>query len=487
MQKDIKLLAGSTVIYGLASILQKGLVFFLLPVYTNYFTTSEYGIISLIGLFTTGLSPFFNLGTGNSIGILFFKSECYNEKASIIWSSFLLLILHTTILVILIVIFEKKVSLLFFSDTKFGLLIILSTITLQLSSLSDPFFSYLRMTNKEKKFVILTTIDCVLTISLTILMIVVLKKGIMGFFIASLVSKMLTALMTISVVGLKLPFSINLKFWKPLVSIGFPSVFGLFAFMLIDLIDRKLIFSFLGSEATGVYAFGYNLGMIMIIIVNAFNAGWAPFFMSYVRRQIEAVSIFGKVLKYYIMVFCLAIIFFFFGAKFLVMLVGTDQYMGAYKIIGIIAASYMFKGCYVIFLPGIYFSEKTYIQSCIEWLAAIINISLNFILISEFGIGGAAIATLLSYLSLAIMSFFFSKKFLKVKYEWRSIFTVLFFTTFSAVSFYYLYDLASNMILIAVGFFFIMMYITMCFHLLDVNEKAFFLKKIRIYQTKLGF
>ena len=82
----------------------------------------------------------------------------------------------------------------------------------------------------------------------------------------------------------------------------------------------------------------------------------------------------------------------------------APEFHYAWIVVGLVALGYMIKGCYLIFLPGIYFAKKLGLQSILEWIAAVLNIVLNISLIPPFGILGAAFATFLSYLSLPILA-----------------------------------------------------------------------------------
>ena len=101
----------------------------------------------------------------------------------------------------------------------------------------------------------------------------------------------------------------------------------------------------------------------------------------------------------------------------------APEFHDAWIVVGLVALGYMIKGCYLIFLPGIYFAKKLGLQSILEWIAAVLNIVLNIILIPSFGILGAAFATFLSYLSLPILAWFTARKYLVVNYEWSRIAT----------------------------------------------------------------
>ena len=171
-------------------------------------------------------------------------------------------------------------------------------------------------------------------------------------------------------------------------------------------------------SALGIYSLGYSFGMVIMIALNAFATAWPPFFMSYINKPEEARKVFANVLTYYVIGFSILSVFFFFIAQPIIFFMTAPSFHQAWTVVGLIAAGYALKGCYLITLPGIYFANKLYLQSTIEWAAAIINIALNLLLIPIYGFVGAALATFISYLCLPIMTFIVARHYLVVDYQW---------------------------------------------------------------------
>jgi O-antigen/teichoic acid export membrane protein len=80
--------------------------------------------------------------------------------------------------------------------------------------------------------------------------------------------------------------------------------------------------------------------------------------------------------------------------------------------------AYLFQGWYVNFSAGVFIGEKTKELAKITFIGASITIALNLLLVPMFGMMGSAIATLSSYLSMALILLYYSKKSLNVPYSW---------------------------------------------------------------------
>ena len=96
IQIALKRLFKGSMVYGIGTILQRFMSLFLLPFYTRVLTTDDYGVVALISLLSVAMGGFFSLGTGNSMGLLYFRETVKSKRYTIIWTTLFLLILNCT-------------------------------------------------------------------------------------------------------------------------------------------------------------------------------------------------------------------------------------------------------------------------------------------------------------------------------------------------------------------------------------------------------
>lgn len=436
IQLALSRLFKGSMVYGIGSILQRFIGIFLLPFYTQALQPADYGAMALISLVGVAMSGLLSLGTGNSMGVLYFKEEYSSKRPVILWTNFSLQLANGLFWYVLIFLFSPQLSLLIFQTFDYTELIRLAFAGTVLGNLSEIWFSYLRMEEKAKTYVTLTLGIALLNIGLSVGLILVLRLGLHGLILASVISQVFSLLAVLLFIARKLPFQIDVtKVW-PLVRIGFPSIFGIFAFLLIDYADRQMIERMLDLTALGLYTIGYSFGMVITMAVGAFSAAWPPFFMSYINNREEAKVIFGKVLTYYALAFGVLTVVFFGFAKPVVLVLTAPVFREAWTVIGLVAASYVLKGCYLIMVPGLSFAEKLSKQSLIELIAAIINLAVNLWLIPIYGILGAALATFISYLSLPMLTWLIARKYLQVDYQWGRVALAFASSVFIAILLY---------------------------------------------------
>lgn len=419
-------LARGGFIYGLGGVSQRFIGLLLLPFFTRELQPADYGVYALVTFLSVAMTGFFNLGTANSMGILYFREpETSGRRATIVWTNFTLLSVNVGLQYALVFIAAPQFSIWIFKTIEHQELIRISIAGLAFSTLAEPWLAYLRMEQRAANYVMLTLASSLLTVVFSVWLVLLQHQGICGLVLASALGQFTLLIASAWAVARRLPFGIDVSILKPLVRIGLPSIFGLFAFLLLDFASRQLIERLLGLHELGIYSIGYSFGMIMAVVVGAFSAAWTPFFMSYVDKQEEAALIFPRVMTYYFLTFGSLVLVFFLAARPIVLWSTAPAFHEAYIVVGLVAASSMFKGCYLIALPALYYAHKLHLQSAIEWIAALTNIALNLLFLPQFGIVGAAFAAFLSYLALTVLAYAVAHRHLRMQYEWRRIASII--------------------------------------------------------------
>jgi len=165
------------------------------------------------------------------------------------------------------------------------------------------------------------------------------------------------------------------------------------------------------------------------------------------REEEQPQNIYARVLTYFVLGGAFVVVAGSYFVEYLVKIplsasqtVMGVSYWSGITIIPIILTSYLFYGLYVNFTVGIYIRKKTKLMVVFTGLAALVNVSSNFYLMPNFGIMGAAVATLLSYMTMAIAIFIANQWIYPVPYEYGRILAVLVYLSVMLFLFYN-YDL----------------------------------------------
>ena len=434
MQLSIKNLSIDTLIYGFGNVFTRLITFLLLPLYTNILTPSEYGIITIIYVFMGFMNIIYHYGLDSSFLKYYAKEKNIKNQKTIFSTAFFLNLFSSIILSLLIFLFSKQLSFFFFKDQTYQELFNITSSILFLDSLSHIPFALLRIQKKPFIFISLKLISVCITLFFNIYFLIIEKIGIEGVFYSVLIAS-ITSFFFIIIASFK-SFKIILKldYIKKFLKFGLPFLPAGIASITMESIDRYILSIMTNNDIVGIYTAGYKLGIFMLIFSTAFNYAWQPFFLNS-KENNETKKLFSKIFTFYISIAIMIWLTISFFLKevitiqiFEFSLLGK-AYVESIHFVTIILLSYIFQGAYYNFLPGIYYKEKTKIIPSIIIFSAIINIFSNILLIPVYGMIGSAIATLFGHLSMAVLTYFYSKKLFSIKYEWFKIFVIFFISS----------------------------------------------------------
>ena len=204
-------------------------------------------------------------------------------------------------------------------------------------------------------------------------------------------------------------FTLNWKFLLDLLKKGYPFMFiGIFAMIYVRM-DTVMLSFLKNDEVVGWYNAGYKL----INVFNMFPAllltfGFPLFSQYFAEDNKKALkNLFKKLIQISLIVIIpIAIIVFIFGQRIINLIYGinTIEAANAFNIL-IVADIFI----YLTMIMGrlISAADKQKLFMKIAGVGAIINIVLNFILIPEYSLNGAGVATLITYVIMFLLMFIY--------------------------------------------------------------------------------
>ena len=416
-------------VYGLSSIVGRFLNFLLVPFYTNFLGKVGFGVQANIYAYIAFAFVLYGYGMDSAYMRFVVSSDAADKKQTFSIPFFSLLL--TSVLFSLVIhLFAPEIGDLIGAHGHVDLIRYSSWI-LCFDTLAIVPFAYLRMTNRAKTFAGLRILNILINITLTIVMLLVLRMNLEAVFIANLIASAATVLMLVLIVVPQLTVRMSTGLFKDMLKFGMPYVPAGLAGIAIQVIDRPIVRALTDDATLGVYSANYRLGVLMMLVVGMFDYAWRPFFLTHAKDQ-DAPRLFSKVFTYFV---ALLMFVFVTGSLFIEDIVRIrafgryfihPDFWGGLSIVPIVLLSYVFTGAYVNFVVGVYLEKKTKYIPYATGAGAVVNVVANLILIPRFGIAGAATATLLSYLVMAIGIYFPSQRLYYVEYEWGRIVRVFF-------------------------------------------------------------
>lgn len=418
-----------SIIYGIATAVLSGSGFLLLPIYTRHISPAEYGIFSIIGIFATVLIFVCDFGMINALVRWYFdyKETDVNQRKMIVSTVFLFFIIFSSIITTFLLAFTKELSLFLFRDSSYKNLIKLMVLTNFFTILTWVPFSVFRIKENPFRYLIFSVVRMALIISSALIFLFFMGRGLKGIFEANLCAFAVFAAILIMATYREYILGFSLKDLKGMLRFALPFIPVLLFTWVIDFSDRYLLGRLATLEDTGLYSVGYKFGQIVFLADKAFLIGWIPIAFSIIKRS-DYKEVFGRIFSYFIAAVAFIGLIISVFSQEMVGLFATPDYMKAATIVPLICASYLFYGFYIYSLSGLVISKNIVAQPVILFVGAAINIVLNIMLIPDMKMMGAAIATLISYIFIAIVTFLCAQKIYPIRFELNNALKVFIFS-----------------------------------------------------------
>lgn len=437
----------NTIIIFCGKVCTQLISFFLLPLYTGYLSTNDYGIYDLITTYVTLLVPIITLELEMSIFRYLVDSRGKSKETKrLISNDFFILMISLTMFILLYIVFTH------FIQINFRWLILVDII---ICTLSGNFLQVARGFGRTLDFSISCIITGAFTIVSNIFLITVLHLGAMGMVISMALANGLGALYLF--VRLKLYKLINFKLVdksliKDMYRYSIPLVPNGISWWIVNVSDRSIISWVFGASFNGIYAVSNKFPTILSSLLGVFNLSWSESTALHINspdRDEFFSDICNTVTKLFTslgvgMVACMPFVF---------PILINSKYNAAFYQIPILILGAVFNVTICLY-SGIYIAKKMTKQVAeVTVMGAIINILVNILFIKEIGLYAASISTALSYFIMMVYRHFDLKKYVNIKYEKGLLIKTVLIFTFSIVLYY-----QKNMILNIINLLIVVIY-----------------------------
>lgn len=425
-------------LYTLANLLTKGIGLILIPFYTIYFSTAEYGvrdILMVFGLFAGNIfSLQLNQGLARYVGEPTLSDEAKKQYASTATIATTILFLFFLVICFL---FSSEISDLLSSTYQIEIRTFrIATITIVLNSIFYFLNVYLRFLRKVKMVSALSFSHAIFGTILMFLFVFYFDLGVDSIFLPFV-------FITPILIGIQLFFlrshlvlSFKNKHLKLLLKYSIPMMGGALSLVTMNFTDRIFINKILGADSLGIYSLGSQFASIIGIVIAGFSAAMGPIILekhnrANTRKELERFFIlfvsFGTMGALTLSLFSTEITSLF----------SSKNYQSAHTVMPMLFFTVLFTGLHM-FSPGMVIQMKTKTIAILTFIFAFLNIVLNYFFVPKWGIIGAASSTLIATALYQIIYFLFAQKSYPYRYQINKITLVSFALVVILIITYYL-------------------------------------------------
>ena len=429
--KKIKLFLENFLIYGFGGIISKLIPLIMVPIITRIMPNSEFfGIYDLSNTVVSLCSSLAIMGMYDSMYRLFFEKEEEEFRQEICSTAFLFTLGTSALVFSVMVLCRRGIARWFLNDEGLSYLVYFQAMATLIGATNGILSAPTRMQNKRCVFLIMNTVIPLISYSIAIPML------LKGYYIIALPLAGLLSLATNELVFVVLNrkwFSFKKfrrAYIRPLLAIALPLFPNFLIYWLYNSSDRLMITNLIGIGDAGVYAVGSKLGQTSQLIYTAFAGGWQYFAFSTMKEE-DQVKTNSLVFEYLGIVSFIASFFICASAGLIYRILFVGEYVNSYIVSPYLFLAPLLQMLYQVAGNQFLVIKKTWPSMVILLGGAIANVALNFILIPEIGIEGAAIATVFGYIITDIICVWvlcrMKLMIMRRNFLWAALFTIVFF------------------------------------------------------------
>ena len=410
MKHHYKYLLKNIGLLTLSSFATKLLSFFLVPLYTNILTTTEYGTYDLFNTTIGVLIPILTLNIQESV-LRFALDREYDRKAIVSIATFFLLVSSGIVAV--------GIGILgVFGIGNFGKNELLYFFLMYFSqALSGIVLAYIRGIDRIADLSVSSVICSIITIGCNLIFLLIFKWGLKGYFLANIIGPFVQAIYLGARAGVQKELDSHKKYRvekKEMLAYCEPLIANSIAWWVNNASDRYVVIFFCGLAENGIYSVASKIPSILNVFQSIFNQAWT---LSAVR-DFDSEDKDGFFSKTYSMYNCMMTILcsmVIVADKVLARFLYAKDFYVAWRFVPWLTIAIVF-GALSGVIGGVFSAvknSKIFAQSTI--VGAVSNVLLNIILTPLIDALGAAIATTVCYIVVWGMRMLHSKKYIRLR------------------------------------------------------------------------
>lgn len=382
-------LSKNTFLLMFGTLLNKGLQFLVVPFFSRWLTTEEFGEFDLLCTYVSLLIPILSLAVQEAMFRFSIDEEDEYKKKEHITNSFVIYLVNYVFAICILFCFREKI----------GNRIFIVFCSYLFSELFSVFLrGYLRAVKKLNIYSISMGVSSVFMSIFVTIFVYFMQMGLegilLGYAVGTFMGDFLICLL--SNFPKMLAFSqVKIRKMKELISYSAPLIPNDIAWWVMNASDRQMINMFFGSAANGIYAITHKIPALCSVIFNMFSVSWQQEVVVRINDD-KHEEYFNSVLNYLLKVLLTLCAGLLAGSFILYYYIFDIKYFEAilYSPILIFAAVFLAVSQ---FFGGIQIALKQPKQNGVTTvIGAVVNLFTHFILYRFIGLYAAAISTLLA-------------------------------------------------------------------------------------------
>lgn len=405
-----KKLGKNSLIFTISGFASSLLSFALLPLYTAYMTTSDYGISDLVSTTVELLIPIFTLNISSAVLRFSFDNENHGKKECnigimVVGGGFIALLACYPILV--------RLNLF----THYIALFYLCYIT---NALYTMFSSVAKANNKIKWIGIIGIVKTLLAILLNILFIVVFRWGVFGYLLTNVISSGISIMILLFVTKDHLSFfptKMDLRLLRYMVLFCLPLIPNNLCWWLVNSANKYIINTYVSTSELGLYSVASKIPTIINVVQNILSQALVLSVLEEYKDKSTNNDFFTDLYNLYNTILLVVCSILVFATKIIAKILFSAEFFEGWRYVPLLCIASVFGGM-AGYIGTFYSASKKNTGIFVSTvIGAASTLILSNILIRSIGIIGVPISSVCSYMLIWLYRVIDTRKYVTINYR----------------------------------------------------------------------
>jgi O-antigen/teichoic acid export membrane protein len=410
-------------VYGMGGALSQLVNFLLLPLYTRFLTPEDYGVMTMLAIVNVVYQPLAQAGMRAAVFRFFALSKTPEERRAVLTTGAVSIAATSGALMLLGVVGASFLARAVGNEASVGL-IRLTLVSSMFSTLAEVPYAALRASRRVTMAAGFNVAGLLTAICASIFFVVGLDLGVLGVVLGTLVGESLTALALYAVTFKSFGWMFDAALWKSMLRWGTPYVPHHLQAAGVDFFGVYMVGMMLGAGEQGLYRIAVMLATPLAFAVNTIQKAWVAYKFHIYATDEEPKRVFRSIVTYYFAAISYLWVGIAIWSPELLRIMTAPAFHGAGPLIALVALVNVARGMYFMLGTGLEFSENTKGVPLISFVGLVTTVVAAFVCVEAMGAQGAAVATTLGWVAMAIMFYYLSYIRFPIRYDWGAILTL---------------------------------------------------------------
>jgi O-antigen/teichoic acid export membrane protein len=421
---QIARLARHSAVYGVGGLVSRFAAVLLLPLYTRYLTPTDYGAVETLVALMAILATILRLGIASAFFRFYFDSADPVHRLRVVRTAFWFTMMMATSGLIAGLVFAGQISEALFGSDGRATLVRAAFVLLWAQMNFEQITALFRVEERSTAFVAASLVNLAITVAATVLFVVVLDWGATGVVVGNFTGTLVVYAALLAYRRAQLGLTLDRPLLRKMNRFGLPLVPSMLALWLLTFGDRFFLLKLTNTEEVGLYSIGSRIASAMVLLLTAFRAAWPAFAYS-IEEDREAKRAYAYVLTYLLFIASWMALALGLLAPWLVRLLTTPDFYESSKVVAPLAFGGVAFGGFIVVSIALGRTKRTQFNWVVTGAAAAVSVTLNLLLIPQYGIVGAAVANVCAFTVMFAGITWWSQRVFWVPYQWRRVVTAV--------------------------------------------------------------